>query len=132
MSKRLFVDTNVFVASITDEPGRGAVATDLLNGDFDFYTSLLNLMELRTVLAKKKQVEQQEVAEVLREITDAVDIVVPEGSDVVTANELQQETLLYPMDCLILAVADDQDSELVTFDAELLDAGAIDPSNLPE
>jgi predicted nucleic acid-binding protein len=32
------------------------------------------------------------------------------------------------MDCLILAAADDADAELVTFDAELLDAGATEPS----
>ena len=53
-----FVDTNVFVASLTDEPGRGEEATEFLDGDHDFYTSILNLMELRTVLTKKKQVKQ--------------------------------------------------------------------------
>jgi len=28
---KAFVDTNVFVASLTDEPGRGDVATEFLN-----------------------------------------------------------------------------------------------------
>jgi predicted nucleic acid-binding protein len=47
---KVFVDTNVFVASLTDEPERGSVATSFLDEDHEFYTSLLNLMELRTVL----------------------------------------------------------------------------------
>ncbi|WP_256948882.1 type II toxin-antitoxin system VapC family toxin [Halorubrum ezzemoulense] len=47
---KAFVDTNVFIASITDEPGRGDVATELLNENRDFCTSILNLMEIRSVL----------------------------------------------------------------------------------
>jgi predicted nucleic acid-binding protein len=46
---KVFVDTNVFVASLTDEPERDSVATSFLDEDHEFYTSLLNLMELRTV-----------------------------------------------------------------------------------
>ena len=38
---KVFVDTNVFIASITDEPGRGDVATELLNENHDF-SAVLN------------------------------------------------------------------------------------------
>lgn len=61
MSKRVFLDTNVFVASITGEQGRAETAKRLLNSEYDFYTSLLNLLELRTVLTKKKRIEQDRV-----------------------------------------------------------------------
>jgi len=30
---QILVDTNVFIASLTDEPGRGEIATQLLNKD---------------------------------------------------------------------------------------------------
>ncbi len=53
---KVFVDTSVFIASITDEPGRGDLATELLNESHDFCTSILNLMEIRSVLTKKKRV----------------------------------------------------------------------------
>jgi predicted nucleic acid-binding protein len=43
MSERLFLDTNVFIASITKEEERVEVAKELLNSDYEFYTSLLNL-----------------------------------------------------------------------------------------
>lgn len=39
---RVFVDTNVFIASLADEPGRGAEATAFLNESHEFVTSILN------------------------------------------------------------------------------------------
>lgn len=95
---KIFVDTNVFVASLTDEPGRGEVATRFLNEDHEFCTSILNLMEMRSVLTKKKRVEQKRVEEVLADIYGRVDIYAPEISDQISAYERQRETLLYTMD----------------------------------
>ena len=129
---KVFADTNVFTASITDEPSRGDVATELLNEDHDFCTSILNLMEIRSVLTKKKRVEQERVEEVLADIYGGVDIYAPEISDQVSAYSLQQDTLLYTLDCVLLALAEDIDATLVTFDGELLENGAISPPELME
>lgn len=54
---RLFLDTNIFVATVTDEPEFGVVATELLNTDHELLTSTLNLMEVRTVLTKKNRLD---------------------------------------------------------------------------
>ncbi|WP_136715708.1 type II toxin-antitoxin system VapC family toxin [Halorientalis salina] len=129
---KVFVDTNVFIASITDEPGRGDVATELLNENHDFCTSILNLMEIRSVLTKKKRVEQERVEEVLSDIYGRVDIYAPEISDQISAYSLQQDTLLYTLDCVLLALAEDIDATLVTFDGELLENGAVSPTELRE
>ena len=129
---KVFVDTDVFIASITDEPGRGDVATELLNENHDFCTSILNLMEIRSVLTKKKRVEQERVEEVLADIYGGVDIYAPEISDQVSAYSLQQDTLLYTLDCVLLALAEDIDATLVTFDGELLENGATSPPELME
>jgi predicted nucleic acid-binding protein len=127
---KLFVDTNVFVARLTDEPGRGEVATRLLNGDHEFCTSILDLVELRSVMTTKKRVEQDRVETVLSDIYNSVDIYAPETSDRITASERQQETLLSTMDCVLLALADDVDAALTTFDSELLDHGGVAPGEL--
>ena len=129
---KVFVDTNVFIASITDEPGRGDVATELLNESHEFCTSILNLMEIRSVLTKKKRVEQERVEEVLTDIYGRVDIYAPEISDQISANSLQKDTLLYTLDCVLLALAEDIDATLVTFDGELLENGAVSPTELME
>jgi putative PIN family toxin of toxin-antitoxin system len=127
---KVFVDTNVFIASLTDEPGRGAIATQLLNEDHEFCTSILNLMEIRSVMTKKKRVEQDRVEAVLSDIYSSVNIYAPEISDQIAAYELQQDNLLYTMDCVLLALANDVNATMVTFDGELLDHGGIAPEEL--
>jgi predicted nucleic acid-binding protein len=54
----------------------------------------------------------------------------PDASDILEANRLQSETLLYPMDALILSPAASSDSPLVTFDSELLEHGAVTPDTV--
>lgn len=127
---KLFVDTNVFIAAITDEAETGDLAAELLNTDHDFLTSLLNLMEVRTVLTKKERLEVDRVDEIQDEITSDVDVVIHDASDMIDANRLQRETLLYPMDSLVLAAANAQDATLVSFDRELLENDAVHPADL--
>lgn len=50
----VFIDTTIFVAATTEEPGRGTVAVEFLNEVEEPATTLLSLMGFRTVLAKKK------------------------------------------------------------------------------
>jgi predicted nucleic acid-binding protein len=45
----------------------------------------------------------------------------------IEANRLQEETLLYPMDAIVLSAANAVDATLVTFDSELRDHGAKAP-----
>ena len=129
---RYLLDTNVLIATLVDEPGRGTIATELLNmvPPEEMTTSLLNVMEARTVLAKKKRVEQDEVNEVLGEIVAEIGLLFPETHDLLTANNRQVETLLYPMDAILLSVAENNDMDLVTFDGELLDNGARTPESV--
>lgn len=132
MTDRVFVDTNVFIATLTDERERGDVAARFLDADFEFHTSLLNLMELRSALTKKKRIEQSRVEGVLSDIYSNVEVFVHDESDIFTADRIQQETVLYPMDALILAGAENEDLPVATFDAELIEAGGTPPRELLE
>lgn len=57
----VFVDTNVLVAAVTKDTDRSANAVELLNTANETYTSILNLMELRSVLAKKKGFDRERI-----------------------------------------------------------------------
>lgn len=129
---RLFLDTNVFVAAVADEPEHGEVAVELLDGGHEFVTSLLNVMELRTVLTKKHRLDSDRATEIETELRSGVEVLVPDTEDVLAANRLQQETLLYPLDCLVLACAEGCDATLASFDAELVENGAVQPANVLE
>lgn len=126
---RLFLDTNIFIAAVTDEPDTGTVAVELLDSDHEFLTSTMNLMELRSVLTKKQRLKLSRAEAIQDEITADVRVVIPDASDMMDANRLQRETLLYPLDCLILACAQGHDAELVSFDSELRESDACAPQD---
>jgi len=115
---------------VTRDTERSDVAIDLLNEAEDPYVSVLNLMELRSVLAKKKGFERDRIERIESRITSRTTVTFPDASDVVAANRLQSETLCYPMDALLLAAADAVDATLVTFDSELIDHGGKLPTDV--
>ena len=47
-----------------------------------------------------------EANDAIDEIVYDAEITIPDASDVMNANELQNETLLYPMDAIIASLAD--------------------------
>jgi predicted nucleic acid-binding protein len=125
-----FVDTNLLVAAVSGEEDRSEVARDFLDSEFSIYTSLLNVMEFRTVMTKKKGFELSDVEEIETDIVDSLEIIIPDSSDFIEANKIQVENLFYPLDCLLLAISEERDLKFVTFDSELLDNGAVEPGDV--
>jgi len=95
---KAFFDTNVLVAAVTTDTNRSQEAIRVLNEVDDGYTAIVNLMELRSVLAKKKAFERDRIERIEDRIARKTTVVFPDASDIVAANTLQQETLLYPRD----------------------------------
>ena len=115
---KLLLDTNILVAAVTRDTERSDTAVELLNEIDEAYVSVLSLMELRSVLTKKKQFERKRIDRIEDRIASRATVTFPDASDMMDANQLQSETLLYPMDALILAAADAIDATLVSFDSE--------------
>jgi predicted nucleic acid-binding protein len=126
---KLLVDTNVFIASLTDEPERGEAATRLLNCNADLCTSILNLMEVRSVLTKKKARRAGASRKrVIRHLYRDRHLCARNQRPKSRRTNDSGKTLLYTLDCVLLALADDVDATMVSFDRELLDNGAVSPS----
>lgn len=123
----LLVDANVLIAALAEEDGDGP-ATRLLNADRELCTAVISLMEVRSVLTKKKRIELSAVEDTIDGIASRIDVYALERDDVLRAYTAQQDTLLYPVDCMLLSLADDIGASLVTFDTELTDAGAVTPA----
>ena len=109
---RLLLDTNILVAAVTRDTRRSDEAVKLLNEADKTYVSVLNLMELRSVLTKKKKFERDRIDQIENRITSRTTVTFPDASDMMAANQLQSETLLYPMDALVLAAAEAIDATL--------------------
>ena len=127
---RVLLDTNVLVAAVTRDTDRSHEAIELLDQVDDPLVSVLSLMELRSVLSKKKRFEQDRIEAIENRITSRMTVTFPDASDMMAANRLQSETLLYPMDAMILSAADAADATLVSFDSELSEHGAKLPIQL--
>lgn len=127
---KAFFDTNVLVAAVTADTNRSSDAIRLLNQTDDGYTSIVNLMELRSVLAKKKRFEVARIERIEDRIARKTTVVFPDASDILAANRLQRRLLLYPLDAIILAVSETADCRLVSFDSELREHGAVEPIDL--
>jgi predicted nucleic acid-binding protein len=128
---RLCLDTNVLLATIIDAENTADIATELLDSDeHSFVVTALSIMELRAVLTKKEKLEPETVEDIIADIGQDVDVFIPDSGDIMTGVRLQKETLLYPMDAMILACADAADASLVSFDGELQQHGAVAPSDV--
>lgn len=127
---RVLFDTNVLVAALTLDTDRSKAAVELLDKTDEPLVSVLSLMELRSVLSKKKQFERNRIDAIEDRITSRMTVTFPDASDMMAANRLQSETLLYPMDAMILSAADAADATLVSFDSELIEQGAKSPQHM--
>ena len=127
---KAFFDTNVLVAAVTSDTDRSQSARELLNEVDDGHTSVVNLMELRSVLAKKKAFEREHVERIEDRIVRKTTVVFPDASTIVAANRRQRDALLYPLDAIVLATAESAECPLVSFDRELLEHGAVEPAEL--
>lgn len=125
-----FIDTNIFIAALFKEETRSKTARKILNLEVEKYTSLLNLMEIRSVLSKKKQISKDEIEMIEKDIVEGIEIIIPDSSSFIQSNELQKENYLYPSDCLILTLSKSYDAKLVTFDSELIHHGATEPEEI--
>lgn len=127
---KLLLDTNILVAAVTHDSEHSDDAIDLLNEAEETYVSVLSLMELRSVLSKKKQFERDRITQIENRITSRTTVTFPDASDAMQANQRQSETLLYPMDALILTAAEAIDATLVSFDNDLVEHGAKRPASV--
>ena len=128
----LFIDSNVFIAIVTDDTDRSDIARRLLNADRTFYSSIYSIMEVRNVLATKYQFTREEIEAVEQRIRIYAEPVSHSSILVQKADEIQEQTYVTAMDAIMLASATQIDGTLVSFDTELHRYGAVPPEDILE
>lgn len=87
---RIFLDTNVLLATILEDAERVDESTQLLDrSDLEFVTSAVNVKELRAALTKKQGLERDGCEGIVRDIVADVDVYLPDSGDLADAVELQ-------------------------------------------
>ena len=85
------------------------------------FISLFTLLEVRFVLRRKKDLNEEEIKKDINKILRILEVIIPGEIDLLRANELQIENPLSPFDALLLSVCSTlKDGVLITRDKSLL------------
>ncbi|NOZ76750.1 MAG: PIN domain-containing protein [Euryarchaeota archaeon] len=135
---RVFLDSDVLLNVLLKEEGKGGeklweAPVRILNligaGRLSGSTSIINLMEIRTVLSRKKKWKKALIFQKEKELKESLDILIPTWTDHIKADKYHRETFLYPMDCLILTLAGNNNYQLITRDSGLLSQEIVESVN---
>ena len=86
------------------------------------YTTLINIMEIRFVLRRKKKWKELEIEEVIRDLgkIDNFGIIIPEETDLITGFNFQASHMLDPFDAIYLSVVDKISGFLISRDRDFI------------
>lgn len=92
------------------------------NGEAILYTTLINLMEIRFVLRRKKKWSELEIEEVIRDIgeIDNFEIIIPDEINLIAGFNFQASYMLDPFDAIYLGAVDRISGFLVSRDREFI------------
>ena len=74
------------------------------DGTVDGFSTVVNLMEVRFVLRRKKGSDENKIKEDIASILKILEIAIPDEVNLLEANNLQAENPLSPFDALLIAV----------------------------
>ena len=114
------VDSNVFL-NVLLYGSKFAGARDFLNKNSGkIETTMVNLMEIFSILTRKYKWTKNDALEAIRLIESDCKILIPNEYDFIRAYNLQKRYIFTSNDALILSMARKEDSVLITYDKELL------------
>ena len=114
------VDTNVFLSVLLKAPEWKKVESFLNNNKGNTSTSILNLMEIVSVLSRKYQWKREDILDILATIKENSTIYSPDEYDSLDAYNMVLTHFIMPMDAQILSLAKRKALTIITYDHELL------------
>ena len=115
--------------------GPHKIITLIEEGRVNGYSTLINIMEIRFVLRRKKKFSENKIQMALAKLAKLINITIPDEINLLKADELQIENpSLSPIDSVLLSVAMAmRDIILISRDQELLKiASKVIPASTPE
>jgi len=118
--RKFYLDTNIFLNVLFEEKELYKSSETLLSKsgiNFKCITSLLTLMEIHRVLQKQGAKDHQ-IEEAINKITKLdIEMLIPESHNFINAYEIVKKLKIDTDDAIHLAIAIDNEAELITRDA---------------
>ena len=113
MTKRIFIDSNIFLNFLLKEEGSYEGSKHLLTriekGDMEGVTTLINIMEILAVLRKRSRAKDSQIIKDIETIGEIqnLEIIIPNEIHIAQAFEIQKKTKLLPTDAILISTAKD-------------------------
>lgn len=113
---KVFFDADVLLNWLVKE-AESSTGTELWKSPFriiqaieedkvEAYTSVITIMEVRYVLRRKKEVDEEDLDEMINDLRSNFSLILPDNMDIAQANNFQAEMPLDPFDSVYLALID--------------------------
>ncbi len=117
---RYLVDSDVFLHDILHTE-RAEEARDFLDENSDHIsTTILNLMEISSVLSRKYHWKKREINRIMDLLKSSIEILIPTEYDILGAFELSENLYLTPIDAILLSISKSNGMTLITFDSGII------------
>jgi predicted nucleic acid-binding protein len=117
---RYLVDTDVFLHDILHTERAEEAKSFLDEHSEEISTTILNLMEISSVLSRKYKWKKESISKVLDALKVSVEILIPTEYDMLETFNLSKERYHTPVDALMLSISKGKNSTLITFDSGIL------------
>lgn len=117
------MDSDVVLNAILETDKQDVCVDFLDKKENEINTTILNIMEISSVLSRKYQWNGEDIREVIKTIEKGMDVLIPSESEILEGYEVVFYDFYSPIDAILLTLSKNQDQILVTYDKELLKRG---------
>lgn len=120
---KCLVDSDVVLNAILETEKQDICVEFLDQKENEINSTILNIMEISSVLSRKYQWEGEDIREVINTVEKGMDVLIPSESEILEGYELVFYNFYSPVDAILLTLSKNQDQVLITYDKELLKRG---------
>ncbi len=121
---KFLVDSDVFLNSVLQTERQEVCVKFLDDQEATTCTTILNVMEVSSVLSRKYGWKKNDIHDVVDTIERGMDVIIPSEAETLEGYELVMSDFFSTVDSILLSISKNQDLELVTLDGGLLRRGS--------
>ncbi len=118
------VDSDIFLNTLVETERQDICVRFLDAKEGKIYTTILNIMEISSVLSRKYKWKKEDIHEVVNTVEKGMEVVIPTEAEIIHGYEFVMKYFFSPVDAILLALSENQNQHLITYNGELLKRGS--------
>ncbi len=121
---KFLVDSDVLLNAVLKGKKQETCVEFLNQHEEGISTTILNIMEISSVLSRKYSWKGKDIREVVSTIERGTDVLIPSETEIIEAYELVFYHFFSTIDAILLTLSKGQNQILITYDSGLLSRGS--------